>query len=121
MRHAVAEYDVNVIGLTLSENQYAHAARCSMRSMPRRKEGRNPGAGREFDEPVDRTSLSVRLRFRRRCRAGMLLERATPSRSSNKTRRRGRMLHTITIPTKRKPRAGRRVSDEPKLRFHRSS
>ncbi|OOK69250.1 cyclopropane mycolic acid synthase 2 [Mycobacterium kansasii] len=24
MRHAVQEYDVNVIGLTLSENQYAH-------------------------------------------------------------------------------------------------
>src|SRR6185437_13857467 len=52
MRHAVAEYDVNVIGLTLSENQYAHcvaefdkmdspaAKRCGSRA------GRNTTAGR---------------------------------------------------------------------------
>ena len=54
MRHAVAEYDVNVIGLTLSENQYAHdVAKFEEMDSPRRKEVRIQG-WEEFDEPVDR-------------------------------------------------------------------
>jgi cyclopropane-fatty-acyl-phospholipid synthase len=54
MRHAVQEYDVNVIGLTLSENQYAHdKAKFEEMDSPRRKEVRIQG-WEEFDEPVDR-------------------------------------------------------------------
>ncbi|EUA02912.1 cyclopropane mycolic acid synthase 2 [Mycobacterium kansasii 824] len=54
MRHAVQEYDVNVIGLTLSENQYAHdVAKFEEIDSPRRKEVRIQG-WEEFDEPVDR-------------------------------------------------------------------
>jgi cyclopropane-fatty-acyl-phospholipid synthase len=54
MRHAVQEYDVNVIGLTLSENQYAHdKAKFEEIDSPRRKEVRIQG-WEEFDEPVDR-------------------------------------------------------------------
>lgn len=54
MRHAIEEYDVNVIGLTLSENQLAHGERkfADMDS-PRRKEVRLQG-WEQFDEPVDR-------------------------------------------------------------------
>ena len=54
MRHAVQEYDVNVIGLTLSENQYAHdMAKFAEMDSPRRKEVRIQG-WEQFDEPVDR-------------------------------------------------------------------
>jgi cyclopropane-fatty-acyl-phospholipid synthase len=54
MRHAVAEYDVNVIGLTLSENQLAHdKAKFAEMDSPRRKEVRLQG-WEQFDEPVDR-------------------------------------------------------------------
>jgi len=54
MRHAVAEYDVNVIGLTLSENQLAHdKAKFAEMDSPRRKEVRLQG-WELFDEPVDR-------------------------------------------------------------------
>jgi cyclopropane-fatty-acyl-phospholipid synthase len=54
MRHAVQEYDVNVIGLTLSENQYAHdKAKFEEIDSPRRKEVRIQG-WEHFDEPVDR-------------------------------------------------------------------
>jgi cyclopropane-fatty-acyl-phospholipid synthase len=54
MRHAVQEYDVNVIGLTLSENQYAHdKAKFEEVDSPRRKEVRIQG-WEHFDEPVDR-------------------------------------------------------------------
>ncbi|OBG92277.1 SAM-dependent methyltransferase [Mycobacterium sp. E3251] len=56
MRHAVAEYDVNVIGLTLSENQYAHCvAEFEKMDSPRRKEVRIQG-WEEFpgDVPIDR-------------------------------------------------------------------
>jgi cyclopropane-fatty-acyl-phospholipid synthase len=54
MRHAVQEYDVNVIGLTLSENQYAHSvAEFEAVDSPRRKEVRIQG-WEQFDEPVDR-------------------------------------------------------------------
>jgi cyclopropane-fatty-acyl-phospholipid synthase len=54
MRHAVAEYDVNVIGLTLSENQLAHdKAKFAEMDSPRRKEVRLQG-WEHFDEPVDR-------------------------------------------------------------------
>ncbi len=54
MRHAVAEYDVNVIGLTLSENQLAHdKQKFAEMDSPRRKEVRLRG-WEEFDEPVDR-------------------------------------------------------------------
>src|ERR1700756_166278 len=61
MRHAVAEYDVDVIGLTLSENQYAHCvAEFDKMDSPRRKEVRIQG-WEEFDEePIDRiVSLGV--------------------------------------------------------------
>jgi len=54
MRHAVQEYDVNVIGLTLSENQYAHdVEKFKEVDSPRRKEVRIQG-WEQFDEPVDR-------------------------------------------------------------------
>ena len=54
MRHAVEHYDVNVIGLTLSENQVAHCeAKFAEMDSPRRKEVRLQG-WEQFDEPVDR-------------------------------------------------------------------
>src|ERR1700754_4971489 len=54
MRHAVQEYDVNVIGLTLSENQYAHdVEKFKEVDSPRRKEVRIQG-WEDFDEPIDR-------------------------------------------------------------------
>lgn len=54
MRHAVEEYDVNVIGLTLSENQVAHCEqKFAEMNSPRRKEVRLQG-WEQFDEPVDR-------------------------------------------------------------------
>ncbi len=56
MRHAVAEYDVNVIGLTLSENQYAHCvAEFDKMDSTRHKEVRIQG-WEEFpgDVPIDR-------------------------------------------------------------------
>jgi cyclopropane-fatty-acyl-phospholipid synthase len=54
MRHAVAEYDVNVIGLTLSENQLAHdKQKFAEMDSPRSKEVRLQG-WELFDEPVDR-------------------------------------------------------------------
>jgi cyclopropane-fatty-acyl-phospholipid synthase len=54
MRHAVAEYDVNVIGLTLSENQLAHdTAKFAEMESTRRKEVRLQG-WEQFDEPIDR-------------------------------------------------------------------
>jgi cyclopropane-fatty-acyl-phospholipid synthase len=54
MRHAVEHYDVNVIGLTLSENQLAHCRqKFDEMDSPRRKEVRLQG-WELFDEPVDR-------------------------------------------------------------------
>ena len=54
MRHAVQEYDVDVIGLTLSENQYAHCVtKFEEVDSPRRKEVRIQG-WEQFDEPIDR-------------------------------------------------------------------
>ena len=54
MRHAVEEYDVNVIGLTLSENQLAHdKAKFAEMDSPRTKDVRLQG-WEQFDEPVDR-------------------------------------------------------------------
>ncbi|ORV09973.1 cyclopropane mycolic acid synthase family methyltransferase [Mycobacterium celatum] len=54
MRHAIEKYDVNVIGLTLSENQLAHCQqKFDEMDSPRRKEVRLQG-WEEFDEPVDR-------------------------------------------------------------------
>lgn len=54
MRHAVEHYDVNVIGLTLSENQLAHCEqKFAEMDSPRRKEVRLQG-WELFDEPVDR-------------------------------------------------------------------
>lgn len=54
MRHAVEHYDVNVIGLTLSENQLAHCQqKFDEMDSPRRKEVRLQG-WELFDEPVDR-------------------------------------------------------------------
>lgn len=54
MRHAIEKYDVNVIGLTLSENQLAHCRqKFDEMDSPRSKEVRLHG-WEEFDEPVDR-------------------------------------------------------------------
>ncbi|MCA2242228.1 MULTISPECIES: cyclopropane mycolic acid synthase family methyltransferase [Mycobacterium] len=54
MRRAVEKYDVNVIGLTLSENQLAHCRqKFDEMDSPRHKEVRLHG-WEEFDEPVDR-------------------------------------------------------------------
>jgi cyclopropane-fatty-acyl-phospholipid synthase len=54
MRHAVEKYDVNVIGLTLSENQLAHdKQKFAEMDSPRRKEVRLQG-WELFDEPIDR-------------------------------------------------------------------
>ena len=54
MRHAVEKYDVNVIGLTLSENQLAHdKQKFDEMDSPRRKEVRLQG-WEQFDEPIDR-------------------------------------------------------------------
>jgi cyclopropane-fatty-acyl-phospholipid synthase len=54
MRHAIQRYDVNVIGLTLSENQLAHCQqKFDEMDSPRRKVVRLHG-WEEFDEPVDR-------------------------------------------------------------------
>ena len=54
MRHAVEKYDVNVIGLTLSENQLAHdKQKFAEMDSPRRKEVRLQG-WEHFDEPIDR-------------------------------------------------------------------
>ncbi len=54
MRHAIEEYDVNVIGLTLSENQLAHdVQKFAEMDSPRSKVVRLQG-WEQFDEPVDR-------------------------------------------------------------------
>lgn len=54
MRRAIEKYDVNVIGLTLSENQLAHnMQKFAEMDSPRSKEVRLHG-WEEFDEPVDR-------------------------------------------------------------------
>ena len=54
MRRAIERYDVNVIGLTLSENQLAHnKQKFAEMDSPRRKEVRLHG-WEEYDEPVDR-------------------------------------------------------------------
>lgn len=54
MRHAVEHYDVNVIGLTLSENQVVHCnEKFAEMDSPRHKEVRLQG-WEQFDEPVDR-------------------------------------------------------------------
>jgi cyclopropane-fatty-acyl-phospholipid synthase len=54
MRRAIEKYDVNVIGLTLSENQLAHnKQKFAEMDSPRIKDVRLHG-WEEFDEPVDR-------------------------------------------------------------------
>jgi cyclopropane-fatty-acyl-phospholipid synthase len=54
MRRAVERYDVNVIGLTLSENQAAHCQqKFDEMDSPRSKDVRLEG-WEQFDEPVDR-------------------------------------------------------------------
>ncbi|MDQ2625934.1 MAG: cyclopropane mycolic acid synthase family methyltransferase [Actinomycetota bacterium] len=54
MRRAIEKYDVNVIGLTLSENQVAHCERkFAEMDSPRSKQVRLQG-WEQFDEPVDR-------------------------------------------------------------------
>jgi cyclopropane-fatty-acyl-phospholipid synthase len=54
MRHAIEKYDVNVIGLTLSENQLAHdKQKFAEMDSPRSKEVRLQG-WEQFNEPVDR-------------------------------------------------------------------
>lgn len=103
MRHAVAEYDVNVIGLTLSENQYAHdKAMFDEVDSPRRKEVRIQG-WEEFDEPVDRiVSLGAFEHFADGAGdAGFERYDTFFKKFYNLTPDDGRMLlHTITIPDK---------------------
>src|SRR6201998_740871 len=54
MRRGIEKYDVNVIGLTLSENQLAHVKqKFAEMDSPRRKDVRLHG-WEEFDGPVDR-------------------------------------------------------------------
>ncbi len=54
MRHAIEKYDVNVIGLTLSQNQLAHnQQKFAEMDSPRAKEVRLHG-WEEFSDPVDR-------------------------------------------------------------------
>jgi cyclopropane-fatty-acyl-phospholipid synthase len=54
MRHAIEKYDVNVIGLTLSENQLAYCQqKFDEMDSPRSREVRLHG-WEEFDQPVDR-------------------------------------------------------------------
>jgi cyclopropane mycolic acid synthase CmaA2 len=54
MRRAIEKYDVNVIGLTLSENQLAHnEQKFAEMDSPRSKEVRLQG-WEQFNEPVDR-------------------------------------------------------------------
>lgn len=57
MRHAIEKYDVNVIGLTLSKNQFAHNklkfAEIDHTGTNRTKDVRLQG-WEQFDEPVDR-------------------------------------------------------------------
>src|ERR1700754_1594973 len=54
MRRAIEKYDVNVTGLTLSENQLAHnKQKFAEMDSPRSKDVRLHG-WEEFDEPVDR-------------------------------------------------------------------
>jgi cyclopropane-fatty-acyl-phospholipid synthase len=54
MRRAIEKYDVNVIGLTLSENQLAHdKQKFAEMDSPRTKDVRLQG-WEQFDEPVDR-------------------------------------------------------------------
>ncbi|KAA0015882.1 methyltransferase domain-containing protein [Antrihabitans cavernicola] len=67
MLRAVAKYDVNVIGLTLSRNQYAYVDRiCSTLSGARNASVRLQG-WEEFDEPVDRiVSIGAFEHFRKR-------------------------------------------------------
>lgn len=60
MRHAVAEYDVNVIGLTLSETSTPTTRRCSMRSTAPPKEVRIR-AGRSSTSRSTASCHSVRL------------------------------------------------------------
>ena len=58
IHRAVEKYDVNVIGLTLSENQHAHVQRLLADSEIVKKSGRSAEARlqgwEEFNEPVDR-------------------------------------------------------------------
>ena len=71
MRHAVEKYDVNVIGLTLSENQLAHdKQKFAEMDSPRRKRGAAAGLGavRRAGRPhrVARRVRALRGRRRRR-------------------------------------------------------
>ncbi|MBV8967409.1 MAG: class I SAM-dependent methyltransferase [Mycobacteriaceae bacterium] len=54
MRRAVEKYDVNVIGLTLSKNQYAYGGRLLAEVKSRRERRVLLRGWEEFDDPVDR-------------------------------------------------------------------
>ena len=54
MRHAVGEYDVNVIGLTLSKNQSAHVQQSSTKWTAPAARRCGSRAGSNSDEPIDR-------------------------------------------------------------------
>ncbi len=54
MKRAIEEYDVNVVGLTLSRNQYTYCARLLDDLDTRRSRRVSLHGWEEFDEPVDR-------------------------------------------------------------------
>jgi cyclopropane-fatty-acyl-phospholipid synthase len=54
MMRAIEKYDVNVIGLTLSENQFAHVQRLFAESDAPRSKRVLLNGWEQFDEPVDR-------------------------------------------------------------------
>ncbi|NMD97805.1 methyltransferase domain-containing protein [Rhodococcus sp. BL-253-APC-6A1W] len=68
MRRAIERYDVNVIGLTLSRNQYEHVSEMiSGLALGRRSAGVRLQGWEDFDEPVDRiVSIGAFEHFRRR-------------------------------------------------------
>ena len=117
MRHAVAEYDVDVIGLTLSENQYAHCvAEFEEMDSPRRKEVRIQG-WEEFDEPVDRiVSLGAFEHFADGAGdAGYERYATFFKKFYNLLPDDGRMLlHSIVVPTAEEGKAiGLKINDDP--------
>ena len=74
MMRAIEKYDVNVVGLTLSENQKAHVETVFAKSdSPRTKRVLLKG-WEQFDEPVDRIVSHRRVRAFRLRPLGRLLQ-----------------------------------------------
>ncbi|CAM3065669.1 SAM-dependent methyltransferase [Mycobacterium intermedium] len=101
MRRAIEKYDVNVIGLTLSENQAAHVQReFDNMETPRSRRVLLEG-WEKFHEPVDRiVSIGAFEHFGRQ-RYARFFKMASDVLPSDGTM----MLHTITRPTFKEARA----------------